>query len=340
MEIIFFLLVCYFMYKLKGIGKNFFKSLFPPKKTSTHQKIFVPTSFNSYIGQDKAKSLLRNYIDGTISSHRTMPHILIYGSAGTGKTTLARVFAEEYSRTAGKKMYKCEVIAKAIPCVEDFVATVKRLDGGFFIIDETHALERNFVEQLYTIMTDFMWNGESIQPFTLIGCTTEYGEMFEKYEPFVQRFKIRIKLEEYSESDIIKIISQYTDKVFSDRREILSQTFSIIAANCRKTPRNALSYLEATYYLNGDIKTALYNYSILKNGYTTDDLKILKYLSGVDKAGIKALASYIGVGEKNYLQQEGYLFKNNLIRKTLRGRSLTDEGKVLLSELVSVENSC
>lgn len=297
-----------------------------PKNSSL--SLYRPDKFIDYIGQSRAKNTLKSYIDATKTRQQVMPHILIHGKAGCGKTTLARIVAKELGVN-----YK-EIITSTIKCSFDLISQINEVDGGILFLDEIHALDRPTAESIYMIMEDFRYNQQSIKPFTLIGATTEMGELIKDRRPFVDRFKIHIELENYSETDLSKMMRQYRNMVFP-KDELSDETFDLVSKNCRLTPRIGIRLLESIIYLNGDIKTALNNAGIIKDGYTEKDLKILRYIEQNDKGvGLQGLASYLGTSTKNYENDiEPYLLQNNLIVRTPRGRKITVTGKSKIQEL-------
>ena len=295
---------------------------FPAPTKIISQNAFRPTSFNEYIGQDRAKEILKQYITAIKARNLVFPHLLIYGKAGMGKTTLARLLAQELN------VPFVEFITSEIYVFEDMAKLIKRAEGGILFLDEIHALNRDNAEKFYSIMEDFKFNGKPVPAFTLIGATTELGEILKKRKPFYDRFKIILELEDYSTDNLITIAKQYRRVVFANDKELDDNTYLQLAQNCRGTPRHLIRLLEATVYFNSNITTVFKNFNILQDGFTTKDLLILKYIVQNEKGvGLQGLASYLDTSIANYLYEiEPYLLKSGLILRTPRGRKITQKG--------------
>ena len=104
---------------------------------------YRPTTFDDVTEQGSVKIILQEQIDtGTIKNG-----YLFCGSAGTGKTTCARIFANEINNSRGNPI---EMDAASNNSVEDIrnviaQAQTKSLDSEYkiFIIDEAHALSNS-----------------------------------------------------------------------------------------------------------------------------------------------------------------------------------------------------
>jgi Holliday junction DNA helicase RuvB len=290
---------------------------------------FRPQSFNEYVGQTKAKEILQHYIDAVKERGTIFPHLLIYGKAGMGKTTLARIMAKELN------VPFVEFITSEIYIFSDIFQLLVKAENGIMFLDEIHALDRDNAEKMYSVMEDFMFNGQPVPPFTLVGATTELGEILKKRKPFYDRFKIVIELEDYTDQELVTIAKQYRSRVFSTDKEIDDTIYLSLAQNCRATPRHLIRLLEATIYFHLDIKTVFKNFNIITGGFTTKDLHILKYVVQNEKGvGLQGLASYLDTSVANYLYEiEPYLLKSGLILRTPRGRKITQRGIELIKVL-------
>jgi holliday junction DNA helicase RuvB len=297
------------------------------EEVKKEDKLFRPQSFDQYIGQEKAKALIKAYIEGTKKLNKTFPHVLIHGTAGCGKTTLARIIANELH-----KNFK-EVIGIDDPTWVCYF--IQDLEGGVIFIDEIHKVKRSVCEELYPAMEDYRVDGEET-PFTLIGATTEIGEIIKTRKPFIDRFKIKIELEDYAASDIEKIIKQYKEKTFP-AIELNENVYTVLSYNARVTPRTAISLLETTVYLGGDVEKALEASNIIYDGFTRKDLQVLEILVDYQTgAGLNTLISHLGTSEDNYLYElEPYLLKSGVLRRASKGRVITEKGKATLELLRS-----
>jgi Holliday junction DNA helicase RuvB len=301
----------------------------PPSIHKKEKKsVFRPTTFKQYIGQASAKKILQNFIVGTRQRKLVFPHTLIHGSAGCGKTTLVKIVSNQL------KVPIVETITSDISDFSQLKDYLHKAQGGILFLDEIHSLDRNNAEKMYSIMEDFSYNGLSIAPFTLMGATTELGEIIKNRKPFYDRFKIIVGLEDYTLPDLTKITEQYKRNVFSD--EIFNhKNYHIIAKNSRDTPRTAIRLLEATIYFNGNVEEVLNSFGIILDGYTNTDLRLLDYMNNSSTAvGLQGIASYLSTSEANYIFSiEPYLLKNGIIVRTPRGRLLTEKGRQLLTTL-------
>ena len=303
-------------------------NLIPNKNT------FRPMTFDQYIGQEKAKTILKARIEGTKKMGVTFPHTLIYGKAGCGKTSLAKIIAKELGVSFQ------EIISTSIKEPKEIFKVIREANGGIIFLDEVHALKRELVEPLYPVMEDFRLGNDDLKPFTIIGATTEIGEILENRRPFYDRFKRHQSLEDYTAGDIEKIAKQYTEKLFPNEK-VDPIVFQVIGINSRYTPRIAIGLLESVIHMGGNYRLALRSEGILLDGFTEQDLLVLEILTESPKGlGLQAIASRLETSKKNFEYDiQPYLFKNGLITLTRSGRLITDKGKEMMKRMQEIKGN-
>ncbi|RPI50274.1 MAG: Holliday junction branch migration DNA helicase RuvB [Deltaproteobacteria bacterium] len=199
-----------------------------------------PQNFSEYIGQIKVKRNLDILIQAAKKRKEPIEHVLLYGPAGLGKTTLANIIAKEMGvsikTTSGP----------AIERVGDFGSILTNLsDGDILFIDEIHRLNKSIEEILYPAMEDYkldiiIGKGPSartlqldLPKFTLIGATTKLGSIS---NPLRNRFGAIHRLEFYENGEIEKIIERSSRILGVD---IHPTGLEKIASCARQTPRVA-----------------------------------------------------------------------------------------------------
>src|SRR3990167_6092371 len=110
-----------------------------------------PKNFEEYFGQGKIKENLKILIEAAQKRKEALEHILLYGPAGIGKTSLAHIIAK--STGANLKITSGPAIEK----VGDLASILTNLaDGDILFIDEIHRLNKLVEEILYPAMEDYV----------------------------------------------------------------------------------------------------------------------------------------------------------------------------------------
>ena len=198
-----------------------------------------PRWLSDYIGQPQAVTAVKDLIGAALLKNSALPHLILYGSHGLGKTTFSKIIANEMHADF------TEVNVSNITPTE-MIAILKKLKPKDIIfIDEIHTLPLQVAESiLYSAMQDGritytegkgkLAKTETLElpPFTLIGATTEIGKLA---KPFTQR-AIQVRLEEYTDEVLAGII---TNSFYKLGMKITSELSLMISKRCRNNPRIA-----------------------------------------------------------------------------------------------------
>ncbi len=297
-----------------------------------------PTNFADYIGQERIKTNLKIAIEAASKRSEPLDHILLYGSPGLGKTTLATVIANEmranFRVTSGPAIERAGDLASMLTNLQD---------GDILFIDEIHRLSRVVEETLYSAMEDFKLDimigkgpaARSVRldlpKFTVIGATTKTGSLA---APLRDRFGHIYKLEFYTEVQISQIIKR-TARILESK--IDDNSAGMLAKRARLTPRVANRLLKRVRDyadVNGDgiidqvnASATMQILEIDERGLDAADRNLLTsmYENYQDRpVGLNTVAALTGdeiITIEDYY--EPYLMQIGFLERTPRGRRVT-----------------
>ncbi|MEW5907879.1 MAG: Holliday junction branch migration DNA helicase RuvB [Patescibacteria group bacterium] len=298
-----------------------------------------PRQWEEYIGQETIKKNLKILLEAAMERQESAEHLLFYGPAGLGKTTLAYLIAKELN------VQMRVTSGPAIERVGDLASILTNLSrGDILFIDEAHRLNKLVEEILYPAMESgtldiIIGKGPSartiqleLPPFTLIAATTRIALLS---SPLRSRFSGGIfRLDFYEEDEIKKIILR-SARILN--AAIDEEAAKEIAKRSRFTPRIANNLLKrcrdyAQVHKKEiiDLETARKTMELLEiddKGLNKHDREILKILIekfGGGPVGLQTIAAATSEDEATIEEVcEPYLLQLGFIERTPRGRMAT-----------------
>ena len=303
--------------------------------------VLRPGSWGEYVGQDKVKNQLKVILDAAKKRGEVSDHLLFYGQAGLGKTTLAHLVAKEMGVnlkiTAGPTLEK----------VGDLAAILTNLENGdVLFIDEAHRINKMTEEVLYPAMEERKLNlmvgkGPSarslaldLPAFTLIAATTRASLLS---GPLRSRFGASFKLDYYENKDIESILKRSSEVL---NVKIDKGGLELLAKASRFTPRTANRLLKRMRDYALVLDTPIVNAEVIKKtldlleidhlGLEPYDRRLIETIIKKFKGGpvgVSTLAAALNDDRGNIEDvHEPYLMSIGLIQRTPSGRVVTDLG--------------
>jgi holliday junction DNA helicase RuvB len=297
-----------------------------------------PRRLEDFIGQDAICEQLAVSLAAAATRGEALDHVLLAGPPGLGKTSLARIIAEELG---------VPFVATAAPALErkaDIAAHLAQLEPrSVFFVDEIHRLPRALEETFYPAMEDHtlpitVGQGAGarvmtvdLEPFTLIGATTRTSLLT---APLRDRFGIHHRFEHYGPGELGRIVQRSARMLGVTLDDGAAHA---VALRSRGTPRVAnrllrwvRDFAEVRYdgVVTAPVATeALEKLEVDHVGLDRLDREILRTVCekfGGGPVGLSTLAVAVSE-EKETIEDvyEPYLLQQGLIERTPRGRMAT-----------------
>ncbi len=299
-----------------------------------------PATLAEMVGQDRLRENLAVFVAAARERREPLDHLLFYGPPGLGKTSLARIVANEmgaqYRATSGPALERAGDLAGLLAKIEP---------GDVLFVDEVHRLPSVVEEILYPAMEDYrldviIGQGPTAQSiridlprFTLVAATTRAGLLS---APLRDRFGWSARLDYYGTPQLEAILARSARLLAVP---LGAEAGAEIARRSRGTPRIANRLLRRVRdfaQVRGGpeepvdqevARFALERLEVDEAGFDSLDRALLRAL--VEKfdggpVGIDTLSAAVGE-DRGTLEDlvEPFLLQEGFLERTPRGRLAT-----------------
>ena len=311
----------------------------------------IESMFTGIVGQDKAKKVLKFYIDAH-SATNMIPHMMLVAPKGCGKTLMARALSlnliqKGESTPKRRQLINCSSI-KNMEQFFDQIVMPKLVDKDVTVFfDECHMIPSDVQNALLTVLNpnpqnantfsygEFDWDVD-FKRISFIFATTESHKVI---DPLMDRCR-RIDLEDYTAEDLQRMLTLNVAKKVDFDKETLPQIATTLRGNGRAAQMMADDIMQycaknrkRKFKLN-DWKRLKDSLDILPLGLNRTELKVLKALSEQPYTKLTNLSAKLGMSKSVIMRDfEMYLQKQGLFEIDPLGRQLTKKGREYLQEL-------
>lgn len=295
----------------------------------------VPT-IDHWVGQSDAIARFKVALEAAWNDGTRLPHILLVGPPGVGKTELAAVAAREMGVTIHERLAQTLTSTGSLNAL-----LLEAGDKEIVFLDEVHELQPHCQTTLYRAMEGghVFVQGRAEKTYamptkniTVMAATTDEHALL---SPLRDRFKLVLPFTFYDAESLTQITMQRAALMGIELSEEVGRA---IATRAKGTPRLVVRLLEACHRFarsKGEesitaslLADALQLEGMDKLGLGPDEQRYLRYLAGhLEPVRLSSLEAALGVHRRTIQSVvEPFLLRMNLIERSDKGRMITAEG--------------
>lgn len=307
-------------------------------------------TFDDFVGNKQAVEKIRLMSDDASKNSTKLPHMAFLGSAGNGKTTMARIVADYIKR---RFVYINSVAVKDALVFRGLITHPDNMRyGAVIVLDECHRLPGSVQDHLLSVLEQpaelvTVHKGVPVRDklpdhISFIFATTHAGYI---RDALLSRLE-QIEFHEYTTQEKQIIAAKYLNRAHGIKGAQMDvQAILDIGRRARsgrhvvRVCDNIIRYMRAgnldkiTQEVVAEVFRIL---GIDLNGLTARDKILLGYLADNGRCGIDTLEAYLNTPKRDIREKiEPYLLRAGLIERQSNGRAITPRGlKALKGESI------
>jgi Holliday junction DNA helicase RuvB len=278
-----------------------------------------PQTWDDYIGQEALKTILSVTVEAARAQHRRIDHVLLIGTPGCGKTTLAEIMAS----TLGVRFTDL-----LMPIKDETLIRTVQTAKGIVLLDEIHRAAPSQQEMLLTLIEDdyiVMGNGRKIQAngrIAFVGATTEPDRII---APLYGRFPLKPSFASYTDEELARIIQGMGSKIGLNISDEDAIALGSASGGIPRNAKNIVFMLRDLTETNRDtsIDNVLNMCELTRDGLTKNHVRYLTMLEAAGgSAGLQLLCTHLRLPKPIVLDLERLLIDQGRIEYSKNGRQL------------------